>query len=96
MAEIFYSGEETGQVTVRQGETKRALDPRFDLHKHSPSGFGAKAMLGLHSSRLQCSPTPSKATSARSSCIIVSVVALFRFLLSDGRSRGAAFSPMST
>ena len=39
MAEVFYSGEQTGRVTVRQGETKRALDPRFDLHKHSPSGF---------------------------------------------------------
>jgi Family of unknown function (DUF6166) len=39
MAEVFYSGEPTGRVTVRQGETKRALDPRLDLHRHSPSGF---------------------------------------------------------
>ena len=39
MAEIFYSGEQPGRVTVRQGETKRPLDPRFDLHKHSPDGF---------------------------------------------------------
>ncbi len=39
MAEIFYSGEQAGQVTVREGETKRPLDPRFDLCKHSPPGF---------------------------------------------------------
>ena len=39
MAEIFYSGEQAGQVTVRDGETKRPLDPRFDLRKHSPAGF---------------------------------------------------------
>lgn len=39
MAEIIYSGEQSGRVTVRQGETKRPLDPRFDLHKHSPDGF---------------------------------------------------------
>ncbi len=39
MAEIFYSGEQTGQVTVREGETKRLLDPRVDLCKHSPPGF---------------------------------------------------------
>ena len=39
MAEIFYSGEQPGRVTVRQGETKRPLDPRFELHKHSPDGF---------------------------------------------------------
>ncbi len=39
MAEIFYSGEQAGQVTVREGETKRLLDPRFDLCKHSPPGF---------------------------------------------------------
>jgi hypothetical protein len=39
MAEVFYSGEQAGQVTIRQGEAKRALDPRFDLRKHSPSGF---------------------------------------------------------
>ncbi len=39
MAEIFYSGEQAGQVTVREGETKRLLDPRFDLRKHSPAGF---------------------------------------------------------
>ena len=39
MAEILYSGELPGRVTVRQGETKRPLDPRFDLHIHSPDGF---------------------------------------------------------
>jgi hypothetical protein len=39
VAEIFYSGERDGQVTVREGETKRPLDPRFDLRKYSPPGF---------------------------------------------------------
>lgn len=39
MAEMFYSGEQAGQVTVRKGETKRLLDPRFDLHKYSPPAF---------------------------------------------------------
>lgn len=39
MAEILYSGEQGGQVTVREGETKRPLDPRFDLHKYSPPAF---------------------------------------------------------
>ena len=39
MAEIFYAGEQAGQVTVREGKTKRPLDPRFDLRKHSPPGF---------------------------------------------------------
>jgi hypothetical protein len=39
MAEIFYSGDQAGQVTVRVGETKRPLDPRFDLRKSSSAGF---------------------------------------------------------
>jgi len=39
MAEIFYSGEQDGRVTVREGETKRPLDPRFDLRKYSPTAF---------------------------------------------------------
>ena len=39
VAEIFYSGERDGQVTVREGETKRPLDPRFDLRKYSPAAF---------------------------------------------------------
>jgi hypothetical protein len=39
MAEIFYSGEQDGRVTVREGETKRPLDPRFDLRKYSPPAF---------------------------------------------------------
>jgi hypothetical protein len=39
MSEVFYSGEQHGLVTVRQGETKRPLDPRLDLQKHSPDSF---------------------------------------------------------
>ena len=39
MAEIFYSGEQGERVTVRQGEVKRPLDPRYDLRKHSQRGF---------------------------------------------------------
>ena len=39
MAERFYSGELGGQVTARKGASKRPLDPRFDLRKHSPPGL---------------------------------------------------------
>ena len=39
MAEIFYAGEPDGRVTVRERDTKRPLDPRFDLCKYSPPGF---------------------------------------------------------
>jgi hypothetical protein len=55
MAEVFYSGEQADRVTVtvRHGQVKRPLDPRFDLRKHSPSGFawgkgdGGPAQLSL-------------------------------------------------
>jgi hypothetical protein len=40
MPEIFYSGDHLSQVTVREGERSRPLDPRFDLCEHSPSGVG--------------------------------------------------------
>ena len=39
MAEIFYSGEQDGRVTVHEGKTKYPLDPRFDLRKYSPPAF---------------------------------------------------------
>jgi hypothetical protein len=39
LAERFYSGEPGGQVTAREGASKRPLDPRFDLRKHSPPGL---------------------------------------------------------
>jgi hypothetical protein len=39
MAEIFYSGEQDERVTVRQGQAKRPLDPRYDLRQHSRRGF---------------------------------------------------------
>jgi len=39
MAEIFYSGQRDGQVSVREGTNKHPLDPRFDLRKYSPPGF---------------------------------------------------------
>lgn len=39
MPEVFYSGAESNQVMVREGDSKRPLDPRFDLAKLSPSGF---------------------------------------------------------
>jgi hypothetical protein len=40
MPEVFYSGDHLSQVTVREGERRRPLDPRFDLCEHSPSGVG--------------------------------------------------------
>src|SRR5271168_1855411 len=52
-AEVFYSGDLSNQVTVRQGDAKHSLDPRFDLREHSPSGFfwgkddGGAAQLSL-------------------------------------------------
>ena len=45
MAEIFYSGAQAERVTVRQGQTKRRLDPRYDLRKHPQRGFA----WGIHS-----------------------------------------------
>lgn len=39
-SERFYSGEAGGQVVVHEGAKKRPLDPRFDLRRHSPAGFG--------------------------------------------------------
>jgi hypothetical protein len=39
MAERFYFGEAAGKVFVREGAEKRPLDPRFDLRKHSTTGF---------------------------------------------------------
>ena len=39
MVERFYYGEAPGKVTVREGAEKRPLDPRFDLRKHSTTGF---------------------------------------------------------
>jgi Family of unknown function (DUF6166) len=39
MAERFYFGEAPGKVIVREGAEKRPLDPRFDLRKHSTTGF---------------------------------------------------------
>jgi len=35
MSEIFYSGERASHVTVREGNTKRLLDLRFDLQPFS-------------------------------------------------------------
>lgn len=39
LTERFYRGEWPSKVTVRQGANKWALDPRFDLHTHSSTGF---------------------------------------------------------
>jgi hypothetical protein len=39
MAERFYCGEAPSKVIVREGAEKRPLDPRFDLRKHSTTGF---------------------------------------------------------
>ena len=39
MAERFYSRELGGQVTAREGASKRPLARRFDLRKHSPPGL---------------------------------------------------------
>jgi Family of unknown function (DUF6166) len=59
MAEIFYSGEQAERVTVRQGEAKRPLDPRYDLRKHSQRGLawgngdGGQLSLALLADALQ-------------------------------------------
>jgi Family of unknown function (DUF6166) len=37
--EVFYSGEQFGRVTVREGRSKRPLDPRFDLQRNSRDAF---------------------------------------------------------
>ena len=39
MAERFYCGKSPRQVIFREGSEKKPLDPRFDLHKHSSTGF---------------------------------------------------------
>jgi hypothetical protein len=39
MTERLYCGEFPSRVVVRDGGEKRPLDPRFDLRKHSLSGF---------------------------------------------------------
>jgi hypothetical protein len=39
-AETFYSGVRPGQVMAREGSTRRPLNPRFDLRKHSSTRFG--------------------------------------------------------
>jgi Family of unknown function (DUF6166) len=39
MAERFYCGEAPRQVIFREGAERQPLDPRFDLRKHSSTGF---------------------------------------------------------
>jgi uncharacterized protein DUF6166 len=39
MAERFYCGAAPRQVMFREGEQRQPLDPRFDLCKHSSTGF---------------------------------------------------------
>lgn len=39
MAERFYCGEAPRQVIFREGEERQPLDPRFDLRRHSSTGF---------------------------------------------------------
>jgi hypothetical protein len=39
MVERFYCGEAPRQVTVREGDERQPLDPRFDLRKHSSAGL---------------------------------------------------------
>ncbi len=59
MAEIFYSGEKPENVTVREGQVKRPLDPRHDLRKHSQRGIawgngeGGQLSLALLADALQ-------------------------------------------
>jgi len=40
MAEHFYCSEVPRQVMFREGEQRQPLDPRFDIRKHSSTGFG--------------------------------------------------------
>jgi hypothetical protein len=40
MEERFYCGEAPRQVTFREGADRQPLEPRFDLRKHSSTGFG--------------------------------------------------------
>jgi hypothetical protein len=52
MSEIFYSGERASHVTVREGNTKRLLDLRFDLQPLSAEvvlekGFAEPELLSL-------------------------------------------------
>lgn len=39
MAERFYCGASARQVVFREGSERQPLDPRFDLRKHSSTGF---------------------------------------------------------
>jgi hypothetical protein len=40
MSEVMYSGENPGQVTIREGKERRPLNPRFDLRQQSLAHFG--------------------------------------------------------
>jgi Family of unknown function (DUF6166) len=40
MVERFYCGEAPRQVIFREGAERLPLEPRFDLRKHSSTGFG--------------------------------------------------------
>ena len=77
MAEIFYSGQCGGQVSVREGTNKRPLDPRFDLVNIRPLALvGEKGPPFRRSFPSHCSPTPSTTTRVRQ---------LFTVLGSSGR-----------
>ena len=40
MSEVFYCGEDANRVSVREGDIRRPLVPRPDLHDHATIRFG--------------------------------------------------------